>query len=126
MGPPDIVVIVNTLGAGAGLFYMVRLARVPLRDARRLGVAGAVLAAAYVAGYVWFLTDPGNVLTWSSTMRSVGVLAWPVVWVAMVRLLARLCREVIALNARAGAALENAKSCPAPQMTEESTEEPPA
>lgn len=45
----------------------------------------------------------------------IGALATPL-------LLARVCRQVIALNARAGAALENAKSCPAPPMTED----PPA
>lgn len=125
MGPPDIVVIINALGALLGLSAFIRLARVPLSDARRLGVAGAILAACYVAGYVWFLTDPGNVLTWSSTMRSVGVLAWPVVWTAIPLLLARLCREVIAVNTRAGAALEDAKACPAPPMTEDQAEETP-
>ena len=125
MAPPDIVVIVDALGALLGLAAMVRLARVPLRDARRLGVAGAILAACYVAGYVWFLAHPGSVGPWSSTMRSVSVVAWPIVWTAVPLLLARLCREVIALNAHAGAALENAKSCPAPPMTEDQAEETP-
>lgn len=122
MATPDIVVIVNALGALIGLGSFIRLARVPLHDARRLGVMGAILAACYVAGYVWFLGHPGSVASWSSTMRSVSVVAWPVVWVATPLLLARVCRQVIALNARAGAALENAKSCPAPPMTED----PPA
>ncbi len=126
MAPPDIVVIVDALGALLGLSAFIHLARTPLRDARRLGVAGAILAACYVAGYVWFLGHPGSVASWSSTMRSVSVVAWPVVWVAVPLLLARLCREVIALNARAGEALENAKSCPAPPMTEEPTEDTPA
>lgn len=122
MAPPDIVVIVDLLGALLGLSAFIRLARVPLSDARRLGVAGAILAACYAAGYVWFLGHPGSVGPWSSTMRSVSMVAWPVVWTAVPLLLARLCREVIALNARAGEALENAKSCPAPPMTED----PPA
>lgn len=122
MGPPDLVVIINVIGALIGLGSFIRLARVPLSDARRLGVAGAILAACYVAGYVWFLGHPGSVGPWSSTMRSVSVVAWPVVWTAVPLLLARLCREVIALNARVGAALEESKSCPAPPMTEE----PPA
>lgn len=122
MTPPDIVVIINALGALLGLSAFIRLARVPLSDARRLGVAGAILAACYVAGYVWFLGHPDSVGPWSSTMRSVSMVAWPVVWTAVPLLLARLCREVIALNARAGEALENAKSCPAPPMTED----PPA
>lgn len=126
MAPPDIVVvIIDALGALLGLSAFIRLARVPLRDARRLGVAGAILAACYVAGYVWFLGHPGSVGRWSSTMRSVSVVAWPIVWTAVPLLLARLCREVIALNARAGAALENAKSCPAPPMTEDQAEETP-
>lgn len=125
MGPPDIVVIINALGALLGLSAFIRLARVPLSDARRLGVAGAILAACYVAGYVWFLGHPGSVGRWSSTMRSVSVVAWPSVWTAVPLLLARLCREVIALNARAGEALENAKSCPAPPMTEDQAEETP-
>lgn len=122
MAPPDIVVVINVIGALAALGSFVHLARTPLHDARRLGVAGAILAACYVAGYVWFLGHPGSVASWSSTMRSVSVVAWPVVWVATPLLLARVCRQVIALNARAGAALENAKSCPAPPMTED----PPA
>lgn len=122
MAPPDIVVIINALGALLGLSAFIRLARVPLSDARRLGVAGAILAACYVAGYVWFLGHPGSVGPWSSTMRSVSMVAWPIVWTAVPLLLARLCREVIALNARAGEALENAKSRPAPPMTED----PPA
>lgn len=117
MAPPDIVVIINALGALAALGSFVHLARTPLHDARRLGVAGAILAACYVAGYVWFLGHPGSVASWS-----VSVVAWPVVWVAVPLLLARVCRQVIALNARAGEALENAKSCPAPPMTED----PPA
>ena len=121
MAPPD-----TALGALLGLSAFIRLARVPLSDARRLGVAGAILAACYVAGYVWFLGHPGSVGPWSSTMRSVSVVAWPVVWTAVPLLLARLCHQVIALNASAGAALEEAKSCPAPPMTEEPTEEPPA
>lgn len=121
-GPPDPIVAVNVIGALAALGSFVHLARTPLHDARRLGVAGAILAACYVAGYVWFLGHPGSVASWSSTMRSVSVVAWPVVWVATPLLLARVCRQVIALNARAGAALENAKSCPAPPMTED----PPA
>ena len=126
MAPPDIVVvIINALGALLGLSAFIRLARVPLSDARRLGVAGAILAACYVAGYVWFLGHPGSVGRWSSTMRSVSVVAWPIVWTAVPLLLARLCREVIALNARAGAALENAKSCPAPPMTEDQAEDTP-
>ena len=125
MAPPDIVVIINALGALLGLSAFIRLARVPLSDARRLGVAGAILAACYVAGYVWFLGHPGSVGPWSSTMRSVSVVAWPIVWTAVPLLLARLCREVIALNARAGEALENAKSCPAPPMTEDQAEETP-
>lgn len=126
MGPPDIVVvIIDALGALLGLSAFIRLARVPLRDARRLGVAGAILAACYVAGYVWFLGHPGSVGRWSSTMRSVSVVAWPIVWTAVPRLLARLCREVIALNARAGEALENAKSCPPAPMTEDQAEETP-
>jgi hypothetical protein len=112
MGPPDIVVIVNALGALAALGSFVHLARTPLHDARRLGVAGAILAACYVAGYVWFLAHPGSVGPWSSTMRSVSVVAWPVVWVATPLLLARVCREVLALNASAGKALEDAQSCP--------------
>ena len=62
MAPPDIVVvIIDALGALLGLSAFIRLARVPLRDARRLGVAGAILAACYVAGYVWFLGHPGSV-----------------------------------------------------------------
>lgn len=126
MGPPDIVVIGDLLGALAALGSFVHLARTPLHDARRLGVAGAILAACYVAGDVWFLGHPGSVASWSSTMRSVSVVAWPIVWTAVPLLLARLCRQVIALNASAGAALEEAKSCPAPPMTEEPTEEPPA
>lgn len=121
MAPPDPIVIVNLLAAIAGLAAMVRLARVPLRDARRLGVAGAILAVCYVVGYVWFLFHPGSVAPWSSTMRSVSVVAWPVVWVATPLLLARVCREVLALNASAGKALEDAQSCPAPRMTEEDT-----
>lgn len=126
MAPPDIVVvIIDALGALLGLGAFIRLARVPLRDARRLGVAGAILAACYVAGYVWFLGHPGSVGRWSSTMRSVSVVAWLIVWTAVPLLLARLCREVIALNARAGEALENAKSCPAPPMTEDQAEETP-
>ena len=126
MGPPDIVVIIiDALGALLGLSAFIRLARVPLRDARRLGVAGAILAACYVAGYVWFIGHPGSVGRWSSTMRSVSVVAWPIVWTAVPLLLARLCREVIALNAHAGEALENAKSCPAPPMTEDQAEETP-
>ena len=126
MGPPDIVVIIiDALGALLGLSAFIRLARVPLRDARRLGVAGAILAACYVAGYVWFLGHPGSVGRWSSTMRSVSMVAWPVVWTAVPLLLARLCREVIALNASAGAALEDAKSCPPPPMTEDQAEETP-
>jgi len=126
MAPPDIVVvIINALGALLGLSAFIRLARVPLSDARRLGVAGAILAACYVAGYVWFIGHPGSVGRWSSTMRSVSVVAWPIVWTAVPLLLARLCREVIALNARAGEALENAKSCPAPPMTEDQAEETP-
>lgn len=125
MASPDIVVIGDLLGALAALGSFVHLARTKLRDARRLGVAGAILAAAYVAGYVWFLTDPDNVVTWSSTMRSVSVVAWPVVWTAVPLLLARLCRQVIALNASAGAALEEAKSGPAPPMTEDQAEETP-
>lgn len=126
MAPTDIVVIINALGALLGLSAFVHLARTPLHDARRLGVAGAILAACYVAGDVWFLGHPGSVGPWSSTMRSVSVVAWPVVWTAVPLLLARLCHQVIALNASAGAALEEAKSCPAPPMTEEPTEEPPA
>lgn len=125
MAPPDIVVIINVLGALLGLSAFIRLARVPLRDARRLGVAGAILAALYVAGYVWFLGHPGSVAPWSSTMRSVSVVAWPIVWTAVPLLLARLCREVIALNAHAGEALENAKSCPPAPMTEDQAEETP-
>lgn len=125
MAPPDIVVIINALGALLGLAAFIHLARVPLSDARRLGVAGAILAACYVAGYVWFLGHPGSVVPWSSTMRSVSMVAWPVVWTAVPLLLARLCREVIALNARAGEALEEAKSCPAPPMTEDQAEETP-
>lgn len=124
MAPPDIVVIVNALGALLGLAAFIRLARVPLRDARRLGVAGAILAACYVAGYVWFIAHPGSVGPWSSTMRSVSVVAWPIVWTAVPLLLARLCREVIALNASAGAALENARTCPAPPMHEDPAEDP--
>ena len=126
MAPPDIVVvIIDALGALLGLSAFIRLARVPLRDARRLGVAGAILAACYVAGYVWFIGHPGSVGRWSSTMRRVSVVAWPIVWTAVPLLHARLCREVIALNARAGEALENAKSCPAPPMTEDQAEETP-
>ncbi len=124
MAPPDPIVIVNLLAAIAGLAAMVRLARVPLRDARRLGVAGAILAVCYVVGYVWFLFHPGSVAPWSSTMRSVSVVAWPVVWVATPLLLARLCRQVIALNASAGAALENARTCPAPPMHDDPAEDP--
>lgn len=125
MGPPNIGVIINALGALLGLSAFIRLARVPLSDARRLGVAGAILAACYVAGYVWFLGHPGSVGQWSSTMRSVSVVAWPIVWTAVPLLLARLCREVIALNAHAGEALENAKSCPPAPMTEDQAEETP-
>jgi hypothetical protein len=121
MATPDIVVIVNALGALLGLSAFIRLARVPLRDARRLGVAGAILAVCYVVGYVWFLFHPGSVAPWSSTMRSVSVVAWPVVWALTPLLLARVCREVLALNASAGKALEDAQSCPAPRMTEEDT-----
>lgn len=124
MAPPDIVVIVDALGALLGLAAFIRLARVPLHDARRLGVMGAILAACYVAGYVWFLFHPGSVAPWSSTMRSVSVVAWPVVWVATPLLLARVCREVIALNASAGAALENARTCPAPPMHDDPAEDP--
>ena len=125
MSARAVVAGIDALGALLGLSAFIRLARVPLSDARRLGVAGAILAACYVAGYVWFLGHPGSVGPWSSTMRSVSVVAWPIVWTAVPLLLARLCREVIALNARAGEALENAKSCPAPPMTEDQAEETP-
>lgn len=124
MATPDPIVIVNALGALAALGSFVHLARTPLHDARRLGVAGAILAACYVAGYVWFLGHPGSVASWSSTMRSVSVVAWPVVWTSVPLLLARLCRQVIALNASAGAALENARTCPAPPMHDDPAEDP--
>ena len=115
MGPPDIVVIGDLLGALAALGSFVHLARTKLRDARRLGVAGAILAACYVAGY--------SVASWSSTMRSVSVVAWPVVWVATPLLLARVCRRVLRIDAAAGEALEEARSAaPSCELTEE---EPP-
>lgn len=123
MGPPDIVVIGDLLGALAALGSFVHLARTPLHDARRLGVAGAILAACYVAGYVWFLGHPGSVASWSSTMRSVSVVAWPVVWVATPLLLARVCKRVLRIDAAAGKALEEARSAaPSCELTEE---EPP-
>lgn len=119
MGPPDLIVIVNILGAIGAVLSFGYLARTKLRDARRLGVAGVILAACYVVGYVWFLGHPGSVAPWSSTMRSVSVVAWPVVWVAVPLLLARICRELLALNARASEALEDAKATPPARMTEE-------
>lgn len=119
MGPPDLVVIGDLLGALAAILSFGYLARTKLRDARCLGVAGVILAACYVVGYVWFLGHPGRVVAWSSTMRSVSVVAWPVVWVAVPLLLARICRELLALNAHASEALEDAKSTPPARMTEE-------
>ena len=119
-GPPDPIVAVNVIGALAGLGAFGYLARTPLRDARRLGVAGAILAACYVVGYVWFLGHPGSVATWSSTMRSVSVVAWPVVWVATPILLARVCRRDLRIDAAASSALEEARSvAPACELEEE-------
>ncbi len=56
---------------------------------RRLHVAIATLSIIYAGSYVWLAAElwagtdaMGAVLQWSSVMRGVALVVWPVVWVA--------------------------------------------
>jgi len=76
-----IVVLVNALEALAAAAVNVKAVRLLPRGGplRRCFTAVAGLAFFYAAGYTWlFLT--GQVLIWSSTLRGVSTIVWPVVW----------------------------------------------
>lgn len=55
---------------------------------RRLHVAIATLGVIYAGSYVWLAVEliygadmTGAILTWSSVMRGVALVAWPAVWI---------------------------------------------
>lgn len=41
----------------------------------------AVLALIYSGAYMWLYLNPDKLASWSSTMRGVSILSWPIVWI---------------------------------------------
>lgn len=62
--------VVNALAAG----------KRGLPSWRPLHTAVATLAAIYCGGYAWFLIEQPTVELWSSILRGVSLVVWPVVW----------------------------------------------
>lgn len=81
-GADEWIIVVNAVAAavafGTNIVYAARTAH---RAGRLLHAAIAVLAAIYSVSYVVLVSTDLQVVTWSSAMRGVSLLAWLIVWI---------------------------------------------
>lgn len=75
-----VVVWLNLAGAVAATVVAVIAARVAPRYRAAL-VGTALLAALYSVGYGWLIFVDIHPADWSRSLRWLGIVAWPLVWV---------------------------------------------
>ena len=74
------VILANAVMAFIAMFVNAGTAHATPEPWRSVRIPIAVLAAIYCAAYLWlFITE--NVGPWSSIMRGVSILSWPIVWI---------------------------------------------
>ena len=89
------VILLNAIGAGCACWYNVFAARrVLVPFLARIHAAVASLAAVFAAAYMFLLWSDVTVPAFSSFVRGVGLLSWPLVWVGPAYLHARPQRLV--------------------------------
>jgi hypothetical protein len=74
------VVLINSLMAFVAMLVNAGTAHATPEPWRSVRIPIAVLAAIYCVAYLWlfFAEDVGP---WSSIMRGVSILSWPIVWI---------------------------------------------
>lgn len=78
----NVVVWINTLGAAGALYVNVQAYRFGLPRFRKACFMVAGLSFVYVAAYLFLLFGDVGYLLWSSWLRGVAMVVWPVVWMA--------------------------------------------
>lgn len=74
------VIVANAVMAFIAMFVNAGTAHATPEPWRSVRIPIAVLAAIYCVAYLWlFITE--NVGPWSSIMRGVSILSWPIVWI---------------------------------------------
>lgn len=80
MGFVEVVALLNSAFAGLAFVMSLAAARRGSLYHRWVFAAIAPLAAVYSASYGWLLFNLEHASTWSSVMRGVSLVAWPVAW----------------------------------------------
>lgn len=76
----NIVLWINTIGAAGALYVNVQAYRFGLSRFRKACFMVAGLSFVYVAAYLFLLFGDVDYLLWSSWLRGVAMVVWPVVW----------------------------------------------
>lgn len=72
----------NVLMASGAALVNLLAARASDDAWRAVRVAIGTLAIIYALAYAWLFTHPDSALIWSSTLRGLSILTWPIVWTA--------------------------------------------
>lgn len=90
------VILANSLLAAGASAINLRVGLTLTEPWRSVRVIIGALAAIYAVAYVWlFVTQ--DVGPWSSLMRGVSLIAWPVVWIRPAVVNAKVSRLLVAL-----------------------------
>lgn len=77
-----IIVGSNVVMAAGAAFANLWAAQMSDHAWRAVRVAIGTLAIIYALAYAWLFTHPNSALIWSSTLRGLSILTWPIVWTA--------------------------------------------
>ena len=100
-GVEHMVVLINSGCAALAFFVNAATSRAAPPPWKLIRALVSCLALIYSIAYLWLFLHPDRLLAWSSTMRGVSLLSWPIVWVrpAVVTLrVIRLTRRVAELE----------------------------
>ncbi len=76
----NFIIWMNLIGAGVSFYWQREASRIGIPALRRTHLAVATLAVLYVLAYLFLLVGDLLFLNWSSYMRGVSLVVWPVVW----------------------------------------------
>jgi hypothetical protein len=79
-GLDQIIVVSANIAGAAFAAVCFGVASVKVERYRALNVVSALLALAYVIGYFILLWTDVEQASWSSALRWLGLLAWPLIW----------------------------------------------
>ena len=76
------IAVINTVLSAAAAITLLLAARHSLPELRPVFAGAGVLASIYCGSYFWLIFNLDRAARWSELIRPVGLLSWPIAWIA--------------------------------------------